>query len=138
MNKKVSVVIEVKSEFIPHFRKNRRRRLLRQVSKQLSRGFTSIAIYHSHNTERKGEEFSPHIHLIVTVPEERFDQYLDQLPADLEQKDKTGYFQLSDRERWAFNFDDSLLTYCLGSGRKHLPEIVYGRVESGRSAYFRT
>ena len=32
---KVSVVIEVKPEFTPHFRQNRRRRLLLQVSKQL-------------------------------------------------------------------------------------------------------
>lgn len=125
---KISVVIEIKPEFIPHFRKNPRRRLLRQVGKQLSRGFTSIAIYHSHNTERKGGEFSPHIHLIVTVPDERLEKYLDQLPADLDQKDKTGYFQLSDRKRWAFDFDDRLLAYCLGSERKYPPEVVYGRV----------
>jgi nitrogen regulatory protein PII len=126
--KKISVVIEVKPEFITHFRQSRRRRLLRQVSKQLSRGFTTIGIYHSHNTERKGGEFLPHVHLIVSVPDEKLEQYLDQLPSDLLKKDKTGYFQLSDRKRWVLDFNDSLLTYCLGSGRKHLPEIVYGRV----------
>ena len=135
---KISIVIEVKPEFIQHFRQNRRRRLLRQISKHLSRGFQAIAIYHSHNTERKGGEFAPHIHLIVSVPDERLEQYLDLLPSDLVIKDKTGYFRLSDRERWAVDTDDTLLTYSLGSGRKHLPEIVYGRVESGRSAYFRT
>jgi hypothetical protein len=126
--KKISIVIEIKPKFIPHFRQNRRRRLLHQVSKQLSRGFPAYGIYHSHNTERKGGEFAPHIHLIVTVSDKRLEQYLDQLPNDLLMKDKTGYFQLSDRKRWAFDCNDNLLTYCLGSTRKHLPEIVYGRV----------
>lgn len=77
---------------------------------------------------RKGGVFAPHIHLFVYVPDERLEQYLDQLPSDLMKKDKTGYFQLSDREHWVLDFDDRLLAYCYGSTRKHLPEIVYGRV----------
>jgi len=124
----ISVVIEVKPKFFPHFRRKPRRRLLRQVSKQLSRGFPTIGIYHSHNTERKAGAFSPHVHLIVSVPDERLEKFLEQLPTDFAKKEKTGYFQLSDREHWAFDFDDRMLIYCLGAGRKHLPEIVYGRV----------
>ena len=125
---KISIVIEVKPKFIPHFRENNRRRLLRQISKQLSRGFPTTGIYHSHNTERKGGRLAPHIHLFVSVPDEKLEQYLDQLPSDLIKKDRTGYFQLSDRKCWVLDYNLSLLKYCLGSTRKYQPEIIYGRV----------
>jgi len=124
----ISVVIEVKPKYFPHFKQTLRRRLLSQVSKQLSRGFPTYGIYHSHNTEHKGGEFNPHVHLLVSVPDECLERFLDGLPTDLEQKDETGYFQLSDHNRWVLDFDGSLLAYSLGSERRHLPKIVYGRV----------
>ena len=125
----VSVVIHVQREFYPHFRANRRKRLQYNICKELARGLPALGVYHSHHSEKKGGEFAPHCHLIVEVPDDRLERFLDGLESDLLHKDKQGYFSLSDRSEWLVQ-DDKLAgwTYTLGAGREHLPEIVLGRV----------
>ena len=142
--KSVSIVLDVKPAFIPHFRANRRKRLQREVCKELSRGFPALGVYHSNQSEEKGGDFAPHIHLIVDVPDDRLEQFLDGLEEDLRCKDTQGYFNLSPRHTWKIQ-DGKIAawTYTLGnanadqkdsikpkgeSRRKHIPEIVLGRV----------
>ena len=125
----ISVVLHVRPNFIPHFKANRRKRELRDICKQLSRGYAIRGVYHSHHTERKGGQFAPHLHLLIEVPDDRLDRFLDGLEDDLRHKDKRGYFQLSPRSSWVLERDGHRLwEYVLGTGRKHIPEIVYGRV----------
>ena len=125
----VSVVLHVRPNFIPHFKANRRRRELRDICKQLARGYESLGVYHSHHTERKGGQFAPHLHLLIEVPDDRLDRFQDGLDDDLRHKDQHGYFQLSPRSSWVLSADKlRLWQYVLGAGRKHTPEIVYGRV----------
>lgn len=125
MKKNVAFVIEIKSAHRKHFQQKTQRRLLRNISKQLSRGFPAQGFYHSHNTQKKGSKFSPHIHMIVELPEEKVTEFFDGLHADLALKDKTGYFALSDKEHWKRDTDIKYLEYCLGPYRNHLPEIIY-------------
>ena len=125
----VSVVVHVQSSFYPHFRENPRRRLLRGICKELSRGLPAIGVYHSHHSERKGGGFAPHCHLIVEVAPHRLEQFLNGLPQDLISKDKSGYFSLSPRKKWRIQSEKiNAWQYILGPKRKHLPEIIYGRV----------
>lgn len=125
----VSLVIDVQSAFYPHFRANRRKRLLRSICKELSRGLPALGVYHSNHSKRKGGGFAPHCHLIVEVPSNQLERFLDGLPHDLSRKDKSRYFSLSPREKWIVQTDKiDGWTYVLGAEREHLPEIVYGRV----------
>lgn len=125
----ISVVLHVRPNFIQHFKANRRRRELRDICKQLSRGYESLGVYHSHHTERKGGEFAPHLHLVIEVSSGCLSRFVDGLEGDLRHKDKRGYFQLSPRSSWVLAADKlRLWQYVLGTDRKHIPEIVYGRV----------
>ena len=142
--KSVSIVLDVKPAFIPHFRANRRKRLQREICKGLARGFPALGVYHSNQSEEKGGGFDPHIHLIVEVPDDCLRKFLDGLEDDLHHKDRQGYFNLSPRHLW--KIQDAKIaawSYALGDGnadrqgsikpkgesrRKHMPEIVLGRV----------
>jgi len=125
----VSVVLHVQRRHTHLFRNSPRRRTLHRVCKELSRGFQTLAVYHSHHSERKGGAFAPHLHLIVDVPEERLECFLDGLPQDLRTKDTSGLFELSPRGTWRTSCEPlpqaiDLWAYALGAGRKHLPLIV--------------
>lgn len=125
----VSVVLHIKPNFIPHFKAKKRKRELHHICKQLSRGYETLGVYHPHHTERKGGDFAPHLHLLITVPDNCLERFLDGLESDLRHKDKREYFQLSPRGSWVLSADKlRLWQYVLGAGRKHVPEIVYGRV----------
>lgn len=125
----VSVVLHVKRHHTHLFRNSSRRRTLHRVCKELSRGFRFLAAYHSHHSERKGGAFAPHLHLILDVPEDRLECFLNGLPHDLHVKDTSGLFELSPRSTWRTSCEPlpqaiDLLAYALGAGRKHLPLIV--------------
>ena len=140
----ISVVLHVRPNFSAHFRANRRKRLQSKICKELSRGFPALGVYHSSHSEEKGGDFAPHIHLIFEVPNDRLERFLDGLKEDLHHKDKQGYFDLSPRHMWKVQDEKiSAWAYALGNGnadikggikpkgesrRKHMPEIVYGRV----------
>jgi hypothetical protein len=114
----VSVVLHVQRRHTHLFRDSSRRRTLHRICKELSRGFQFLAAYHSHHSERKGGAFAPHLHLIVDVPEERVDCFLDGL-----------LHELSPRSTWRTSCEPlhqavDLWAYALGAGRKHLPLIV--------------
>lgn len=125
----VSVVLQVQRRHIHLFRDSARRRTLHRICKELCRGFPSLAVYHSHHSERKGGTFAPHLHLAVDVPEDRLECFLDGLPDDLQVKDTSGLFELSPRSTWRTSSEPlhqatALWVYALGAGRKHLPLIV--------------
>lgn len=129
----VSIVLHVRPRQTHLFRDSTRRRTLHRICKELARGFASLGVYHSHQSERKGGDFAPHIHLAVDVPDDRLEQFLDGLPQDLRLKDSSQLFELSPREKWETSSEQlhqavGLWAYVLGSGRQHLPTIVYGRV----------
>lgn len=129
----VSVVLHVRAKKTHLFRDSARKRALHRICKDLSRGFHSLAVYHSHHSERKGGAFAPHLHLAVDVPADRLAAFLDGLPRDLQVKDSSALFDLSPRSTWRTSCEPlhqavALWTYVLGAGRKHLPLIVYGRV----------
>jgi len=124
----VSIALHVHSDFYAHFWRSDRKRTLSRICKELSRSFPALGVYHSHNTEKKGGEFSPHIHLIIHVPTDRLSQFLDGLEADLRTKDKQGYFILSPRKQWVVKDDALDLTiYTLGEGRRNMPIIVHAK-----------
>ena len=125
----VSVVLHVQRRRTHLFRDSSRRRTLRRICKELSRGFQFLAAYHSHHSERKGGAFAPHLHLAVEVPDDRLECFLDGLPDDLQVKDTSGLFELSPRCTWRTSCESlhqatALWAYALGAGRKHLPLIV--------------
>ena len=125
----VSVVLHVRSKKTHLFRDSARRRTLHRISKELSRSFPSLAVYHSHHSERKGGAFAPHLHLAVDVPDDRLAAFLDGLPQDLRIKDSSQLFELSPRNSWRTSCEPlsqavGLWSYALGTGRKHLPLIV--------------
>ena len=125
----VSVVLHVQRRRTHLFRDSSRRRTLHRICKELARGYPSLAVYHSHQSERKGGAFAPHLHLAVDVPDDRLDCFLDGLPHDLRTKDTSGLFELSPRGTWRTSCEPlhqaaDLWAYALGAGRKHLPLIV--------------
>ncbi len=129
----VSVVLHVHPRQARLFRDSSRRRVLHRICKELARGFPGIGVYHSHHSERKGGAFSPHLHVCLDVPADRLAAFLDGLPQDLRLKDSSHLFELSPRSSWRTSCEPlnqavALWSYMLGSGRKHLPSIVYGRV----------
>jgi hypothetical protein len=125
----VSVVLHVQRRHTHLFRDTSRRRTLHRVCKELSRGYQTLAVYHSHHSERKGGAFAPHLHLAVDVPDDRLAGFLDGLPHDLQVKDSSALFQLSPRGTWRTSCEPlhqaiDLWAYALGADRKHLPLIV--------------
>jgi len=129
----VSVVLHVRPNHTRLFRDSSRRRTLHRICKELARGFPSIGVYHSHHSERKGGLFAPHLHFLVDVPDDRLAAFLAGLPQDLRLKDSSQLFELSPRSSWRTSCEPlhqavALWAYVLGTGRKHLPPIVYGRV----------
>lgn len=129
----VSVVLHVRPRQTPLFRDSSRRRILHRICKELARGFPSIGVYHSHHSLKKGGAFAPHLHLCLDVPQERLAAFLDGLPQDLNLKDSSRLFELSPRKKWETSNEPlhqavKLWAYVLGTGRKHLPSIVYARV----------
>lgn len=125
----VSVVLHVRAKKTQLFRDNPRRRTLHRICKELARGFTSLGVYHSHHSERKGGAFAPHLHLAVDVPDHRLAAFLDGLAQDLRIKDSSQLFELSSRSSWRTSCEPlnqavALWAYALGTGRKHLPLIV--------------
>lgn len=129
----VSVVLHVRAKKTHLFRDSARKRALHRICKDLSRGFHSLAVYHSHHSLKKGGAFAPHLHLCLDVPQERLAAFLDGLPHDLALKDRSQLFELSPRKKWKTSSEPlhqavALWAYVLGTGRKHLPLIVYGRV----------
>jgi hypothetical protein len=65
----VSIVLHVRPKRTHLFRDTARKRIQHRICKNMSRGFTSLGVYHSHHSERKGGDFAPHIHLAVDVPD---------------------------------------------------------------------
>jgi hypothetical protein len=129
----ISVSLHVRHNKTNLFRHSARRRQQHRICKELSRGFTALGVYHSHHSERKGGAFAPHIHLIFDVPELHVATFLNGLQDDLRLKDRSQLFELSPRSSWRTSSEPlqnavTLWAYVLGSGRKHLPEIIYGRV----------
>lgn len=129
----VSIVLHVRPRQTRLFRESSRLRTLHRICKEISRGFTSIGVYHSHHSLKKGGAFAPHLHLCIDVPADRLATFLDGLPQDLRLKDSSHLFELSPREKWETSSETlhqavALWAYVLGTGRKHLPPIVYGRV----------
>lgn len=129
----VSIVLHVRPNHTRLFRDNSRLRTLHRISKELARGFPGIGVYHSHHSERKGGLFAPHLHLCIDVPDDRLERFLDGLHQDLRVKDASHLFELSPRSSWRTSCEPlhqaaTLWAYVLGTGRKHLPPIVYGRV----------
>lgn len=129
----VSIVLHVRPKRTHLFRDTARKRIQHRICKDLARGFTSLGVYHSHHSERKGGDFAPHLHLCLDVPEDRLAAFLDGLPQDLRLKDSSQLFELSPRAKWETSSEPlnqavGLWAYVLGTGRKHLPPIVYGRV----------
>jgi hypothetical protein len=125
----VSVVLHVQRRHTHLFRNSSRRRTLHRICKELCRGFPSLAVYHSHHSQRKGGAFAPHLHLCVDVPDSRLAAFLDGLPHDLHLKDRSQLFELSPRYTWRTSCEPlhqaiDLWAYALGACRKHLPLIV--------------
>ena len=129
----VSLVLHVRPNHTHLFRDSSRLRSLHRTSKELSRGFPCLCVYHSHHSLKKGGGFAPHLHLCIDVPEDRLERFLGGLQEDLRVKDSSHLFALSPREKWQTSCEPlhqavKLWAYVLGTGRKHLPSIVYARV----------
>ncbi len=129
----ISVVLHVHPKHARLFHDSARKRILHRICKELARGFPALCVYHSHHSERKGGAFAPHLHLCLDVPDDRLAAFLAGLPQDLRLKDSSHLFELSPRSSWRTSCEPlhqavALWAYVLGTGRKHLPPIVYGRV----------
>ena len=138
-NGNLSLVIEVKEAFIDVDTETMAvsRRSLEQISRAISRDYPAISVLHTHQTKRKGSSFSPHIHLLLLVPEAKKKVFLEGISKDMARRDKRGYFRLvaddietsSQVKSWS-----KLVRYVSGQFRHNPPGVLWVNGQSARAA----
>ena len=97
-----------------------------KACKQIARSYPAIAYKHTHQSNRKGGFYRPHTHLVVAVPDDKEQLWLNGLQDELNRVDKYGIFTTSPRNKWELVRSlPNLLNYLIGDGRQHTPTLVY-------------
>ena len=98
-----------------------------QACKTVARDFPALAYLHTHQTVGRGSGETPHIHLFIALPDERFHLWAAGAKAALVRRFAPTVFELSDPQGWIINPDNpvALLRYVIGQDRNHTPVPAY-------------
>ena len=98
-----------------------------QACQAVAREYPAIGYLHTHQTTALGGKFAPHIHLLIAVPNERFERWSTGVKADLARRFAPSSVELSDPHLWVFDPHSpvGLLRYIIGCNRLQAPEPVY-------------
>lgn len=100
---------------------------MQELCAQLSGNFSAFAYYHSHKSQSKGGRFSPHIHLVLAIPNEEFPHWYHSVEKEWNTSSLSRNYRLCDIRDQRTKVKDlgKLMTYLYGSKRRQLPLPVY-------------
>lgn len=98
-----------------------------QACKAVARDYPALAYLHTHQTVGRGGKFTPHIHLFIALPDERFPLWAAGVKADLVRRFAPTVIELSDPDKWLIDPDNpvALLRYAIGQDRNHTPRPIF-------------
>ena len=98
-----------------------------QACRAMARDYPAIGYHHSHQTAAKGGKQTPHTHLFVALPDERFKRWASGAKAELARRFAMTAIELSDPFTWVIDPDDpvALLRYAIGQDRQNTPVPAY-------------
>ena len=98
-----------------------------QACKAVARDYASLGYHHSHQTAARGGKQTPHTHLFIALPDERFQRWASGAKAELARRFLQTVIELSDPGAWVINPDNpvALLRYAIGQDRQNTPVPVY-------------
>ncbi len=98
-----------------------------QACKAVARDYPALGYLHTHQTVGRGDGETPHTHLLIALPDERFELWTAGAKADLVRRFAPTVIQLSDSDTWVIDPDNpvSLLRYAIGQERRHTPVPAY-------------
>lgn len=93
----------------------------------VARDYPALGYHHSHQTAARGNGETPHTHLFIALPDERFQRWASGAKADLARRFATTDIELSDPDTWVINPDNpvALLRYAIGQDRNNTPVPAY-------------
>lgn len=96
------------------------------ITKTVADSFDCISYYHSHTTERKGGYFSPHLHIIIAVDEDKELDWHNSVRDRFKQA-SSSLWTLSNEcdPRSPVQTLFKTINYCCGTGRKHPGLYIY-------------
>tara|TARA_B100000519_G_C14214062_1_gene424068 strand:- start:499 stop:978 length:480 start_codon:yes stop_codon:yes gene_type:complete len=99
----------------------------KRVSRSLARGYHGIAIFHSHDTIKRGGRRNPHVHLLLDVPIERQELFNSGLEHDLKRTGRASKFKIagSTKDKRVIHNWKRYLAYCLGELRENRPCVIW-------------
>lgn len=98
-----------------------------QACKAVARDYPALGYLHTHQTVGRGSGETPHIHLFIALPDERFQLWAAGAKADLVRRFAPTVIELSDPDTWVIDPDSpvNLLRYAIGQDRNHTPVPAY-------------
>ena len=98
-----------------------------QACKLTARNYPALGYLHTNQTVGRGDGETPHTHLFIALPDERFHLWTAGVKADLARRFAPTVIQLSDPDTWVIDPDNpvSLLRYAIGQERRHTPVPAY-------------
>lgn len=98
-----------------------------QACKCVARDYPALGYLHTHQTVGRGSGETPHIHLFIALPDERFQLWAAGAKADLVRRFAPTVIELSDPDSWVIDPDNpvNLLRYAIGQDRNHTPIPAY-------------
>jgi hypothetical protein len=98
-----------------------------QACKAIARDYPALGYLHTHQTVGRGNGETPHIHLFIALPDERFELWTAGVKADLVRRFAPTVIGLSDPDMWVIDPENpvALLRYAIGQDRQNTPFAVY-------------
>ena len=98
-----------------------------QACKAVARDYPALGYLHTHQTVGRGSGETPHIHLFIALPDERFQLWAAGAKADLVRRFAPTVIELSEPDKWIIDPDNpvALLRYAIGQDRNHTPIPAY-------------
>ena len=90
--------------------------------------YKGLGVYHSHHKQRLGGAYSPHVHVVLHIPEDEQQEYEQNLDKYKSRVDKKNHFIIAPNngERKVKNIC-KFVAYLLGERRLHNPELKWQR-----------
>jgi hypothetical protein len=98
-----------------------------QVCKIVARDYPALGYLHTHQTVGRGGGETPHVHLFIALPDERFELWTAGAKAALVRRFAPTVIELSDPAGWVINPENpvALLRYAIGQDRQNTPVPAY-------------
>jgi hypothetical protein len=98
-----------------------------QACRNTARDYPALGYHHSHQTAARGGKQTPHTHLFIAVPDERFELWASGAKAELARRFSQTVIELSDPDTWVIDPDNpvALLRYAIGQDRQKTPVPAY-------------